>query len=74
MALNPICRKCVKDLLEGEYGQDSDVTVPCVAYRNESWHWDRMVEECPLMDIVMEKIIDDISPEAQEEIKRLRKS
>lgn len=74
MFLNPICRKCIDNLLKGKYRRDESVTVPCVSYRDENWHWNRMDENCPLMeDMLKKKIMGNITFEAEKEIRRMRK-
>jgi hypothetical protein len=59
----------VKDFVNGKYGKDKDVSVSCVSYRNESWHWDRMGDNCPLMrSLLVNKILKEITFEAEKEI------
>lgn len=55
-----ICVKCIQHTLEVNTDSETKCMPACVAYRDESWHYDRMNDDCPLMKYLYNKTLNNI--------------
>lgn len=68
---NPLCRACIAHCLA--LGEDSDgirTAPPCVAYREEEWHWDRMNKECRITRAFFEMLFGSFSEKVETELNK----
>jgi len=74
MPVPALCKECTEDFLKVHAG-DLEVNVACVVYRDDPWHWKRMLDAkgCPYLWQRMVEITEEISPEVEAEIESRRR-
>jgi len=68
-----ICKKCLEDLKRLAEKHKEDIVPPCMAYKNEPYHYHRLIETCPrvksLIKTIFERDIDLIERLWREKLK-----